>query len=68
MNGARHLDAIYPKPILAHISLFQHVIYEALPSVLDSFNAAKIDRKSESAKFLRENPGNFLFFKKTPNF
>lgn len=64
MNGARHHDAIYPKPILAHISLFQQVVYEALSSVLDSFNAAKISRKSESTKFLREKLGNFLFFKK----
>jgi hypothetical protein len=64
MKGARHHDAIYPKPILAHISLFQHVIYEALPSVLDSFNAAKIASFPESTNFFQENPGNFLFFKK----
>ena len=50
MNGARHHNAIYPKPILAHISLFQQVVYEALSSVLDSFNAAKIGTFSETTK------------------
>lgn len=49
---------------MADISLFQHVIYEALSSVLDSFNVAKIRIKSGSAKFPREKSGNFLFFKK----
>ena len=50
MNEARHHDAIYPKPILADIFLFQHVIYEALSSVLDSFNAAMIRTFSETTK------------------
>ena len=36
------------------ISLFHHVIYEALSSVLDSFNAAKIVTFSESTKYFWE--------------
>jgi hypothetical protein len=49
---------------MADISLFQYVIYEALSSVLDSFNVAKIGIKSESTNFSQEKTGKFLFFKK----